>query len=253
VSWYDSDFSYRASVSIDNTAGSGGANDWTLSIPAGWDHFWDNTLANGYDTVLVSEDGSTKLDFERNVWIHASNSGNLRVDAHQLDTTNMHHAWLYYGNASAAADPATSVTISGALTAKAELGFAARARPMVLCRPERPGRTAPTPQISKPSTGTIHLWWDLGRILQKRATASNGKLLYEEIEYAQIEVYDGASDQSSLYDATATRIVDGRYVRTLIKAGTDGTDYTPRLTIGTTLDRVLDFRALLQVRDVDED
>jgi len=253
MSWYGTSFKYRASVSIDNTAGSGGSKDWTLTIPAGWDHFWDNTLSNGFDTVLVQEDGRTKLNFERQTWTHASQAGTLRVDSHQLDTAQMHHAWLYYGDPAASADPATSVTITSALTADLELGLASRARPQVLCRPERPGRTAPTPQISKPSTATIHLWWDLGRVLQNRTTESNGKRFYEEIEYAQIEVYDGAIDQSALYDATKTRIVDGRWVRTLIKAGTSGTDYTPRLTIGTTLDRVLDFRCLLQVRDVDED
>ena len=253
MSWFGSAFAYRASVSIDNTAGSGSAKDWTVTIPEDWDHFWANTLVNGFDAVLTKEDGRTKLSFERTTWAHATKTGSLSADSHQLDTANMHAAWLYYGNSAAAVDPASSVTISGALTADVELGFAARSRPMVLCRPERPGRTAPTPQISKPSTGTTHLWWDLGRILQTRTTASNGKRLYEEIEYAKIEVYDGAGAQAGMIDATKTRIVDGRYVRTLIKAGATGTDYTPRLTIGTTLDRVLDFRALLQVRDVDED
>lgn len=253
MSWYDPAWKYRASVSIDNVGGSAGAKDWSLVVPQDWDHFWDNTLANGFDTVIVSQDGRTKLSFERQTWTHANKAGTLRVDSHQLDTANMHHAWIYYGNSAASVDPSTSVTISGALSAEVEQAFAQRSRPMVLCRAERPGRTAPTPQVSKASTTTIHLWWDLARNLERRTTESNGRRLFEEIEYAQIQVFDGANPQASMIDADKTRIVDGRWVRTQIKAGTSGTDYTPRLTIGTTLDRVLDFRCLLQVRDVDED
>ena len=47
--------------------------------------------------------------------------------------------------------------------------------------------------------------------------------------------------------------MNGRFVKTQLTAGSSGTDYTPRLTVETTENRILDFRALLQVRDVNED
>lgn len=253
MSWYSTGNLFRASVSINNSGGSAGTKDWALTIPEDWDHFWDNVLANGFDVVLTSENGRTKLNFERQSWTKATQTGVLRVDAHQLDTANIHHAWLYYQDAAASVDPASTVTISGALTAEVELALGSRGRPLIIARPERPGRTAPAPQISKASTETIHLWWDLGHVLQRRSTESNGFRLLEEIEYVKFEVLDSGTAVGGMVDAGKTRIVDGRYVRTLIKAGTSGTPVTARLTIGTTLDRVLDFRALLKVQDVDED
>jgi len=253
VSWFDPAWKFRASVTIDNTAGSSGSNDWALTLPGSWDHFWDNTLANGYDTVLTAEDGTTKSVFERQSWTHATQTGALRVDGHTLSTAEAHHAFIYYGNAAAAVDPVAAVSISSALSAYLDLTDPRRAWPIIRARPERPGRTAPSPQISKASTETIRVWWDLGRALERRATESNGKKALEEVTYAGFGIFDGANPQAGMIDETETRIVDGRYVMTLIKAGTTATDYTPRLTIGTTAGRVLDYRALLQVRDTNED
>jgi len=240
-------------VSLDNTAGSASATDWSLTIPESWDHFWDNTLANGYDAVITDQSGRTKLAFERQTWTHANQSGVLRTNDHSLSTTNMCHAFLYYGNSSASVDPVGAVSISSAITGHLELATPRGARPTVICRPERPGRTAPTPQISKVSTETIHLWWDLSRVLYGRRTESNGHRLLEEIRNVKIKVFDGASDETGMYSSTKTRIVNGRFVKTQLAAGSSGTDYTPRLTVETTENRILDFRALLQVRDVNED
>jgi hypothetical protein len=252
MSWYDSAWKYRAPVSVDNTAGSGGTKDWTLVLPNDWDHFWTNALANGYDVVLTSSDGLTKLAFDRSVWNTTTKAGTLRVDGVTL-TANTHCAWIYYGNPAASVDPAATVTISAPLSAFVEVADPRRESPAVVCRPERPGRTVPTAQISKPSTETTHVWWDLSRVLQRRTTANNGKRLLEEIDYVKSEIYAGTNAQSAMVDGTQTRIVGGRYVRTTAKAGTSGTDYTPRLTVTTTNLRVLDFRALLRVLDVDED
>ena len=253
MSWYDPAWKFRASVSLDNTAGSASATDWSLTIPESWDHFWDNTLANGYDAVITDQSGRTKLAFERQTWTHANQAGVLRTNDHSLSTTNTCHAFLYYGNSSASVDPVGSVSISSAITGEIELANPRSARPMIICRPERPGRTAPTPQIAKASTETIHVWWDLAGALQGRRTESNAHRLLEEIRNVKITVYDGASQQAAMVSATKTRIVNGRFVKTQLTAGSSGTDYTPRLTVETTENRILDFRALLQVRDVNED
>ncbi len=255
MSWYSGALAYRVSVSIDNTAGTVAAHDWTVDLSTLGDHYWDNSLSNGFDTVLTDADGVTKLSFERHTdWDHANKAGTLRVDGHSLPAVATCHAWLYYGDSTAAVDPASTVTITSAKSAYIHEADPRLAVPTILARAELAGRTAPTPKLSKATTESRAVWWDLGPILQKRRSTHNGKLLLEELTYAGIEVYDGAADQASMYDATETRILDGRYVVTLIKGGADSTDYTPRLTVGTTLhSQIRDFRALLQVRDVDED
>ena len=43
-----------------------------------------------------------------------------------------------------------------------------------------------------------------------------------------------ASAQAAMVDATSPRILEGRFVRLLIKAGTTATNYTARVTVGTT-------------------
>lgn len=59
MSWYSSNWRYRASISVDNTAGAGGAIDITASIPTNWDEFWDNVLSTGNDVRVTDADGET--------------------------------------------------------------------------------------------------------------------------------------------------------------------------------------------------
>ena len=57
---------------------------------------------------------------------------------------------------------------------------------------------------------------------------------WEEVKTVVYAVYDDASAQAAMVDATSPRILDGRFVRLLIKAGTTATNYTARVTVGTT-------------------
>jgi hypothetical protein len=60
-----------------------------------------------------------------------------------------------------------------------------------------------------------------------------------------------------MYTENKTRVLDPGMVSAEIKAGTDGSDYTIKLTIGLTTKyeattRIIEARAWLKVRDVDE-
>ena len=57
-------FTWRRPVAIDNSAGSSGSIDWTLTVPAFDDLFWGNIRSSAQDLRVTAADGVTLLTFE---------------------------------------------------------------------------------------------------------------------------------------------------------------------------------------------
>jgi hypothetical protein len=55
-----------------------------------------------------------------------------------------------------------------------------------------------------------------------------------------------------MFDEDETRVITPGLVRTSVKGGNDTSDYTITLTVKTTEGKILNPRALLLVRDLDE-
>ena len=249
MSWLDADWRYRASVTIDNTAGGAGATDWSLVVPPTLSIFWDNVLANGHDIRLTGADGRTALTYQRQTWTHATETAVLEVDNQTIGGGAPIQAWLYWGNA-AAADTSGTFTAAGPLSAYIDLGCPQTSFPVITVGQEKPGRETPAAQLAKNTADEIFIWWDCRTILQRRCRKYAGSLAFAEILNATITVnLNNGAAQGAMIDPIETRYIGGRWVKTLIKAGSDDTDYTVRLTVTTTEDTVKEARALLKVRD----
>ncbi len=252
MSWYDSDFSHRAAICIDNHGGSNPC-DVNIVIPEEWPEFWDVVLASGNDVYVTKADGVSLATFKLDSWDHANNAGNIHIDNYQASSTaaalNM---WVYWGKAGASSAQ-TAFTISGS----AQTGYievttpGSGSSPVVPCRPEAPGATNPRSEISKASTEDIHLWWDLSKVLAKRRIPYNKSRDAETVDNVRYSVQASGSAVGAMSDNTSIRQV-GDFVRTTIKGGSSGTNYVAILTVITDAGRVLDFRCTIRVQDVTE-
>ena len=253
MSWYSSSWAKRAPIAVDNTGGSSGGADVTITIPPGFDDFWDNVAVNGYDVIITGSDGATLTTFKRLTWTPGSKQGVLQVDNYVLTASTMQLLWLYWQGDSTS-DLAGSFTASTPKT-----GYVTTTGPgpvRIRSQHQRPGATLPAQPIAKGSGETLDVWWSTRQLLTMRRQPSANSLVEEEIDRVAIQVLSSGSDQASMHSDADTRFVETNdrqlYVRTRLAAGADDTDYTPELSITTTDGQILKPRCLLQVRNVDE-
>lgn len=248
MSWFNSAWDRRRAISVNNLTGSA-TIDVTATLPADDDDFWSTVKSAGEDIRITDSDGRTLLTYDLDTFSVANRTGTLEIDnwtPGSADAIVM--AWLYYGNAAAAA---ASTVFAPAAAKTGTIALATPAVPIVGVTPERPGETTPRSKIAKISTETIHVWWDLRRVLQRRKDKFAGSDLLEEVSYANVEIYNAAgAAQVGMRTLAATLYVHPGWVRTTILGGTTAVDYTAELVVGTSQGRILRPRALLQVRDV---
>jgi len=248
MSWLDSTWNFRAPIAVDNTGGATPI-DASVTIPDTWDEFWDTVLSTGFDVRLVAADGVTALTFKRTTWDHPNKSAVFEIDAWAPGSSDATcQAFIYWGRVGAS-DAATSPTILSPKLGTIELGVPIGT--VVDARREAPGTTSPSQNIHKTANETIFVYIALDGILAGRSTKGNGSFLYEELQWAQVKVTDGAVDQPGMYDETKTRIIEHggrRYLRAQIAAGTAGENYTLETTIRTSLGQQHEPRHLIKVR-----
>ena len=255
MSWRASTEKYRVPLAVDCTGGGGGgAVDVRFTVPTDWDHFWDHVEASHDDIFVTDADGRTLVTFMASTWTYATRSGVIDVDGWTAPASAMCLLWLYYGSGG-------SNTEGAFVAATPKSAYIDQTNPLsnphrVVATPERVGDIRPLGRIPKASAEEVYLDWDVRGVLLKRLDASAGSMLDEEISYVSYVVTDsGGSSVSGMVDASKTRFPADGWVRTLIKAGTDGSDYTAVLTVVTTnsagLARTLTFRCGIKVRNVD--
>jgi hypothetical protein len=111
-SWWDLDYNYRKTLTIDHTKipGTADLTDFILSVDI-TDGDLTKALANGYDLVFIAEDDETVLPYERVYWDQSTGElvAHVKIStvSHDLDTPIR----LYYGNSSAASDPSDPATV----------------------------------------------------------------------------------------------------------------------------------------------
>lgn len=221
---------YRWSVSLD---GNGSPADFQFTVPA--DHpFWDYIDSNGYELQVTDSDGYTVLSYQLSGFNYTTRTLAIQLDAYTA-VAGIQQVWLYAGM-SGAPSGASVLTISGARSGY--LDVAAPVAPVIVALPERPGDTSPSVAIAKQAAEEIWVTMDYGAILAKKAQPTGSSTqkysAWEEIKTVVYAVYDDASAQAAMINATSPRIFDGRWVRLLVKAGTSGTNYTCRVTVTTT-------------------
>ena len=221
----------RVSISLD---GNGASANYSVTIPAQLDDFWNEIDTSGNELRVTDADGVTVLTYDLSGFSKTNRTGTIRIGAYTAGS-GVEQLFLYYGMSgasSAAGSPATSSPRNGYIDLGSPKGR------IIPWRPERPGATAPEEQFTKGSGEQKWLWFDLGSFLHTASapvgSAGNKHPEWEEARLVTYAIYSGASAQASMVDATLVRFVGGRYFRVLVKAGTTAVDYTLVATLTTT-------------------
>lgn len=244
---------HRWSISLD---GNGSPADFQITAPA--DHpFWDVIDSNGYELQICDSDGYTVLSYQLSGFSYSTKTLAIQIDAYTA-VAGVQQIWLYAGM-SGAPSGASVLTISGARSGY--LDPAEPASPVIAAIPERAGDTIPAVQIAKQAAEETWVTLDMRPALTRKLQPTGDTTIkhdeWEEIKTVTYAIYAGASAQAAMVDATSPRIQEGRWIRFLVKAGTSGTNYTFRATIGTTYPdnvsaRTRNFSFKLQVYTVAE-
>ena len=252
MAWMDADWTYRAPILVDKLTAGTAAVDVTALVPATLEDFWANVRTDGYDIRITEADGITPLTYDFDSFSVANRTCTLEIQGFVPPHEDaMCVAWLYWGN-SAASDGRTIFT-----PATPRTGYLTAARPAgVLVRHRRPmpGQSAPSDTIALTTGEDLRPWLLLDDALEPLAAAYEGRLWGEEIAWIQEQILRADADDSTRYDETQIRMSGRGAIRAHVEDGilTDATDYTLRLLVGTTESRIIDARALLAVRDIDE-
>ena len=100
ASWYDSNYKFRAPITLHPTAGS--PQDFQIIVPPTMAIFWDNVLATGADLRVCDSDGITLLTFDRASFVYASKTLTIEIDNYVYSSVAPVVIWMYWGYASAA-------------------------------------------------------------------------------------------------------------------------------------------------------
>ena len=255
MSFYDANFLFRQAVSIDGSAANAGTIDATIAIPSTWSQFWSNVRSDGADIRVTAADGVTLLTYDLDSWNYSAKTGNIRIDGLAHSTNSAQNSTrivrVYWGDADASAAASNNIQIASAKTGSICLGRPGTGGyPIIRCASPRLDVDETAAVITKQSTESIRVYWDLSDMLARRDTAYEGSHVLEEIDYVTFAVKDvNGGAQAGLTDLTKIETVDPYYVSTWLQSGTDDNNYLLTLTVYTTEGRILDFRATLKVND----
>lgn len=264
--WFDNDWKYRLPISIDATAVATGTVDFDVELTKDLGYFWDNVQSNGYDMRLTQWDGITEIsasaggmtDWDRRqpggtAWNATTRTGGVRVQDYSGVTNSAHNViWLYFGKESAETTDTTG-TPTGTYPQSALVNTLSsrKASPVIRTRPEAPGETTPRVRVSKVQAERLHLFWDFKGELLSRLGIYEGRTLAEGIRSVTVDAYTGGSAGQAVIEDDVLWLDHGM-IRTKHFGGSTGTDYTLEVVATTTIGRRLIRRALLQVRDPDD-
>lgn len=255
MTWYDEDWPRRTAVSVNNISGAA-TIDAQLAIPSDWPEFWSHVQSDGDDVRVTKADGVTLLSYDLDSWDYAAKTGNIQIDGYSGIPNSGQDAtlqiFIYWGHATAA-DASSSVSISSAKTMTVHLAQPGTGGyPVIRCRPPAIDVDIASSVITKQSTETIRVWWDLRDMMAIRGIRNEASKRLEEIDYFTFNVVTAIDGDAAaaLFDETENYVADPHFISTLLKAGGDDSNYLMTLTVYTTEGRVLDFRATLKVNDL---
>lgn len=257
MSWYrDSSgvaHKRRASISVDNTAGSSGSIDVTITVPQDWDIFWSEVnQTDGRDIRVTGADGSTLVGYRLVGFSVSTRTLTIEVDNFVAPAGAMCQLWLYWNNASATSAAIVFVAASPK-TGYIEVG--APVAPVYRAASESFKSTRPRNTASKQASETVYISVDVSAFLTGRIQGEGfvaGNQRYEEISHVSYRVLSGGSAQASMVSATRTRFIKGDIVMLYVTGGSDQSGYTVELTVTTTQGQVRMASIWLEVRTVDE-
>jgi len=249
--WFNEEYIYRKSITLDfSTTNSIPANhDVEITVPSDWDLFWDTIRSDFLDVVVTDANGVVQ-QFQRKAGANYANKNLvLQLDNIQVPAPNsLVQFFVYYGYATESTDRSSSITITAPKNGYIFLG-APLAR-IVDGYGLVPTANAPTTTFVKQTTEEIDVFFSFRGLLETRITESNGRLLFEEVEFVIVNSLDtGGSNSDSRYDLAATRFLGG-YVVARAKGGANNTDYAFLVRLSTTNKQIYDIRCLMKTKDL---
>lgn len=246
MGWYSTNWKRRVALTVINT-GAAGTYDATGTIPETLEEFWDAIDSSGYDLRPTAADGRTLLSYDVTGFNKTNRTATLRLDGVTApgNGNEILLLWLYFAPIATAGDGSSAVTITSAETIYFE-----EAAPSWLqrtARTQRPGRDRPGEAVLKSSVDDLDVWLDVAPALEQRRERYALRTVHEEPYAVDLTAEDDAgSAASAVVDATACRWAErwgttsgrrGRelFLRTRIQAGSDGTNYTIKPKLTTTL------------------
>ena len=245
--WLDSDWKKRTPVVIDmgGAVHPGDPDRKTLidlSLYPFWDAFWEHIDVLGADIVATAPDGATLLHWSIVNFNKVLRQGALTieysVDATYTTLTRV-PCWIYWESASTKTPAATS---GATTTTTHKLSFEGAGYATI----------SGNPTIEKPA-GESQSYAFLSPDLAELCAPSQGSTGYEALREIAVEVLDGTgAPVPAMVTPTEVGVMQcARSGTTAIKApitgGTQGVEYTIRVTLKTTLGRVLLLTATLSV------
>ena len=239
MGWYDKIWTRRAPITLLDPAG-GATADFFVTIPKGFDDFWNLIDSAGAELRIVSYDSETKLTYyidngsggAFDATAKANRTGRIKIDNAAVPNVAGAAvlAWLYWGPTSAQASGAGG----GAAPGSGSDGHIDMSVPRV----HRYSHHAQIPQQARPRF-SLHKRADeetfinviYSGVLSPRSRSGNGSPNYEEPYYATGTVVNTSGvAQSGMIDATRNRFFDaGNGVigfRMCVKSGTTLNQYT---------------------------
>tara|TARA_Y100001963_G_C6785391_1_gene452360 strand:- start:3304 stop:4071 length:768 start_codon:yes stop_codon:yes gene_type:complete len=253
MTWYNSDWKDRYPISVNVLGGAEtpGTEDIEVIIPSDWERLWSNIRADGFDLILVSNQGQL-LTFKRSAYNFANKTATLQAQAVSFQNRNsINLVYLYFNNPDQASDLASVFSASSPKDGTISLN--APSRNSVSSLNQAIGSDGPVATFQKTTNEDFFIYFRVGSLMAKRITAYNKSLGLEDIDYVKINSLDaGGSNDVGRYTEGETRFLP-QWVGVKVKSGANGTDYTVVCNVTTTGNRLSETysaRCLLKVRDL---
>jgi hypothetical protein len=246
MTWYSSNWKRRMPIAIDTSLVSSGSFIFSINLSLTWDDFWNNVRSDGFDAVIVDQNGNQPISFERVTWNFSSKQATFRANYGAIKSPNViHQVWLYWDNPDQSSDLATTGLTS---TVNGYIYLGAPFKNIVNLASQSGLSTVPTTIIQKDPDEKIDIWFPISQLLAPRSLPSGEHLDFKLVDYYDFEVLDSSGvAQPSMISLGETRSING-WVKCRIIQGTVNTDYVVRCLVQNTDLELFVMSCLLQVR-----
>jgi hypothetical protein len=100
--WLDAAWSYRASVTVDNSSNVDSLTNYSVRVDLGTAFDFTHAQATGADVRFTAADGTTLLDHWIEFWDNVGDSAIVWVEVPSVPDTSTIDVYMYYGNGTAA-------------------------------------------------------------------------------------------------------------------------------------------------------
>lgn len=102
AAWYDTSYSYRTPISVNNSASAGSLTSFPVLVKLESTNFdFTKVQSTGADIRFTDSDGVTLLDYDIEKWDATNKVAYLWVEIPTLTNSSSYQIFIYYGNASA--------------------------------------------------------------------------------------------------------------------------------------------------------